>query len=195
MRHRAPSPSTAPRDMGPAALVSGLADAIDRVNRSIGAVVGWCALMLVLVQAGIVLMRYIFGAGSVFAQEAVLYLHGTLLLLGAAYTLSRDGHVRLDLFHRNFGPRGRALVDLIGTAVLLIPVALVIWSTGWGYVASAWQSLEGSPEVSGIPARFLLKSAILGFAGLLLLQAVASLLRAGLVLARPSRHGTAREGK
>lgn len=189
MRHRAPSPSTTPRDMGPAGLFLRAADAIDRFNRSIGAVVGWCALMLVLVQAGIVLMRYIFGAGSVFAQEAVLYLHGTLLLLGAAYTSSRDGHVRLDLFYRDFGPRGRALVDLLGTAFLLIPVMLLMWSTGWGYVAAAWSSLEGSPEVSGIPARFLLKSAILGFAGLLLLQAIASLLRAGLVLVLPARHG------
>lgn len=159
-----------------------LAARIDRLTRAVGAVVGWCALFLVLVQAAIVLMRYVFGAGSVFAQEAVLYLHGGLLLLGAAATLSRDGHVRLDLLYRDFGPRRRALVDLVGAVALLIPVAVALWITAWPYVANAWQVLEGSPEVSGIPARYLLKTAILGFAGLMLLQGMAMALRAALAL-------------
>ena len=165
-----------------AGTLEALAVRIDRLTRSIGRVMAWCALFLVLVQAGIVLMRYAFGSGSVFAQEAVLYLHGGLILLGAAATLSRDGHVRLDLLYRDFTARRKALVDLTGALALLLPVAVALWVTAWPYVANAWAALEGSPEVSGIPARFLLKSAILGFAGLMALQGLALVIRSTLIL-------------
>lgn len=167
------------------ARLAALADAIDRLTGRIGAAVSWLALFMVLVQGAIVLMRYVFGAGSVFLQESMLYMHGALFMLGAAATWMRHGHVRVDLFYRDLSPRRKAWVDGAGTVLFLIPFALTLWIVSWGYVVDSWATLEGSTEVAGIPARFLLKSTILAFAGLMLLQAIACLCRCTSLLMAP----------
>jgi len=115
-------------------------------------------------------------------QESVLYLHATVFMLGAAYTLKHDQHVRVDLFYRRIGPRGRAWVDLAGTLLLLVPVCLFILDSSWDYVREAWAIREASPEAGGLPGVYLLKSLIPAMAVLLLIQGVAMALRAGLRL-------------
>ncbi len=158
--------------------LAALAEAIDRFNRSVGDAICWLALLLVLTQFAVVLLRYLFGTGSVFLQESLLYQHGLILMLGAGATLARDGHVRVDLFHRRLGARGRALVEVVGTLLFLLPVLAAIAFHSWGYVAGAWATLEGSTEMAGIPARFLLKSTILAFCAVLALQGIAVIARA-----------------
>ncbi|MFK8035872.1 MAG: TRAP transporter small permease subunit, partial [Hyphomicrobiales bacterium] len=147
-----------------------LADLIDRINKSVGRTVMWFALLLVLVQFVVVLMRYVFGVGSIFAQESITYMHGFLFMLAAAFTLLVDGHVRVDIFYREAKPRKKAMVNLFGALVLLLPVCIVIFWTSFPYVAASWASFEGSPETSGIQARYLQKTAILGFAVLMAMQ-------------------------
>lgn len=159
-----------------------LADLIDRINKSVGRTVMWFALLLVLVQFVVVLMRYVFGVGSIFAQESITYMHGFLFMLAAAYTLLVDGHVRVDIFYREAKPRKKAMVNLFGALVLLLPVCIVIFWTSFPYVASSWAALEGSPETSGIQARYLQKSAILGFAVLMSMQGVSMAIRSLLAL-------------
>lgn len=159
-----------------------LADLIDRINKSVGRTVMWFALLLVLVQFIVVLMRYVFGVGSIFAQESITYMHGFLFMLAAAYTLLVDGHVRVDIFYREAKPRKKAMVNLFGALVLLLPVCIVIFWTSFPYVASSWAALEGSPETSGIQARYLQKSAILGFAVLMSMQGVSMAIRSLLAL-------------
>lgn len=159
-----------------------LADLIDRINKSVGRTVMWFALLLVLVQFVVVLMRYVFGVGSIFAQESITYMHGFLFMLAAAFTLLVDGHVRVDIFYREAKPRKKAMVNLFGALVLLLPVCIVIFWTSFPYVAASWASFEGSPETSGIQARYLQKTAILGFAVLMAMQGVSMALRSLLAL-------------
>lgn len=110
-------------------------------------------------------------------QESILFMHALVFLLGAAYTLKQDAHVRVDIFYRKLGTKGKAWVDLLGTLFLLMPVSLFIFWVSWDYVASSWSLLEGSREAGGLPGVYLLKSSILIMASLLLLQGLAMLMR------------------
>ena len=159
-----------------------LADRLDRINRRIGLSVRWLALVMVLVQFGIVVLRYVYGMSWIALNESVLYMHATLFMLGAGYTLLIDGHVRVDIFQARAGARGKAWIDLIGHVVLLIPsmLALLYWS--WPSVRNAWAIREGAISVGGIPAVFLLKTLIPAFCVLLLVQSVACLARTVLML-------------
>ncbi|MFN3952918.1 MAG: TRAP transporter small permease subunit [Pararhodobacter sp.] len=154
-----------------------LADALDWINRAVGAVVMWLALAMALVQFAVVLMRYVFGYSSIFVNESVLYLHASIFMLGAGYTLWAQGHVRVDIFYANLGARGKAMVDLFGHLVLLGPslVMLLYWS--WPMVRRSWSILEGPISVGGIPASFLLKSLVPAFCVLLLIQGLSALIR------------------
>ncbi|PCJ91594.1 MAG: C4-dicarboxylate ABC transporter permease [Hyphomicrobiales bacterium] len=137
----------------------------------------WFALLIVLIQFTIVLMRYVFGVGSIFMQESIVYLHGFLFMLAAAYTLSRDDHVRVDIFYRDAAPRKKAVVNLIGAVLLLLPVCIVLLWTSLPYVMASWATSEGSPETSGIQLRYLQKTAIPVFAVMMGLQGVAMIIR------------------
>jgi len=143
---------------------------IDRINSTIGRGVAWAALALVAVQFTAVVLRYVFGIGWIWVEESIVYLHASVFMAGAAYTLLGDGHVRVDIFYREAGTETRAWVDLAGTVFFLWPVSLLIAIKGWPYVAASWAIFEGSPETSGIPAVFVLKSLILVFALTMLLQ-------------------------
>ena len=138
-----------------------------------GNAVRWLALAMVLVQFLIVLARYVFGYNSIAVQESVLYLHAALFMLGAGYTLMKDGHVRVDIFYARAPDVVKRRIDLFGHLFLLIPsmVALLYWS--WPMVRSSWRILEGPISVGGLPAVFLLKSLIPAFCILLLLQSLA----------------------
>jgi TRAP-type mannitol/chloroaromatic compound transport system permease small subunit len=159
------------------------ADMVDEMNERIGRALAWLALFMVLLQFAIVVMRYVFGLGSVVAQEAMVYMHATLFLAGASYALLHDGHVRCDIVYGDTSPRTHALIDLGGVVLFLLPMCIVIFWVSWPYVTNAWAVLEGSPEGGlGIPAIFLLKSVILVFAVLLGLQAISMAIHAGLRL-------------
>lgn len=156
---------------------------VDALNDWIGRTISWVALLMVLVQFLVVGMRYIFGIGSVFLQETVIYMHGTLFMVGAAYTLLHNGHVRVDILYREASERRKAIVDLVGVAVFLLPISVLVWIVAEPYVAQSWAIREGSKETSGIQGIFLLKTLILVFATLLPLQGLALAARAILTLA------------
>ena len=153
-----------------------LSTALGRIAETVGNAAAWLALALVLVTFAVVVLRYLFQLGSIAMQESILYLHASLFLLGAAYTLKRDGHVRVDIFYRGFTPRGKALVDLLGSLLLLLPVCSFLLWVSWDYVASAWALREGSPEAGGLPFVYLLKTLIPLAAALLILQGVSQAL-------------------
>ena len=156
--------------------------AIDRLNNRIGVTVAWFALAMVLIQFLVVVLRYVFGVGSLFLQESIVYLHGTMFMLGSAYTLLHNGHVRVDIFYREADPNWKAKVDFAGHVFFLIPVCVLIFLYSWPYVVSSWASLEGSRETSGIPAVFLLKTVVLIFCVLMILQGLAQGLKALMVM-------------
>ncbi|MBK1698939.1 TRAP transporter small permease subunit [Rhodovibrio salinarum] len=154
-----------------------IADWLDTVNRHTGRVIRWLALVMVLVQFGIVLLRYVYGVSWIALNESVLYMHATLLMLGAGYTLMVDGHVRVDILQAKAGARGKARIDLFGHIVFLIPTMLALLYWSWPSVTKAWAILEGPISVGGIPGVFLLKSLIPAFCVLLIVQSLACLLR------------------
>jgi TRAP-type mannitol/chloroaromatic compound transport system permease small subunit len=161
-----------------------LARAVDRLNETVGVSVAWLALLTVLVEFAVVVMRYVFGVGSVKMQESIVYMHATVFMVAAAYTLLHDGHVRCDIFYAEASARGQALIDLVGVLVFLLPTCALIAWVAWPYVAAAWAVREGSPEGSlGIQGVFLLKSIILVFALLLALQGLALAARSAVRLA------------
>ena len=137
--------------------------------------------------AAIVLLRYAFAQNTILIQEGVSYAHGLVLMLGMAYTLKENGHVRVDILYSGRSPRWRTLVDLFGHLFLLLPVAGLVLATSLPYAVSAWRILEGSSEVGGLPGVFLLKSLIPLMAVLLLLQGLSEIGKAWRRLAdRPS---------
>lgn len=160
-----------------AALLSRVSAGLDRINAAVGAVVMWFAVGMMLIQFAIVLLRYVFGMSFIFVAEAEMYLHAGLFMLGAGYTLLHDGHVRVDIFYGTASPRRKALIDLLGTVVFLLPTCGVILAYTWPYVRRSWAILEGPISVGGIPASFLLKSLIPAFAVLLIVQGLAMALR------------------
>ncbi|AQU84307.1 MAG: TRAP transporter small permease subunit [Halomonas sp.] len=154
---------------------------LDCLTEGVGRAIAWLVIIMMVIQFAVVVMRYFIGINSIVMQESVMYMHAAVFMLGAAWTLKRDGHVRVDIFYRRFSERGRAWVDLLGTLFLLIPVALFIAISSFGYVRSSWAVMERSPD-GGIPGVFLLKTLILVMVGLLLLQAVAQLIRQTLII-------------
>jgi len=158
--------------------MNALADRIDRLTAAIGRAAAWLALVIVLLQFTLVVARYVFGLGSIWLTETVVYANAALFLLAAAWTLSAGGHVRVDVFYAHASARRRALVDLIGALVLLLPFALVLLWLSAPYAARSWAILERSQEASGLPLVFLLKTLIPVFALTMALQGVAQAIRA-----------------
>lgn len=164
-----------------------IADEIDRITAVVGRIATWCALYVVLAEFAVVVLRYALGFGSIRLQESVLYAHAGLFMLAAAWTLQTGGHVRVDIFYSRATARGRAAIDLLGAVVFLLPFAAVLFALTLPYVERSWRIFEASPQPSGLPFVYLLKTVILVFAALIGLQGVAQALRAALVLGTPSR--------
>ena len=168
--------------MSPPSHSLALADLIDRLNAAIGRTVAWLCLFVVLVQFLVVVLRYGFGIGSIWLTESIIYGHAALFMLAAAWTLREGGHVRVDVFYAEASLRRKALVDLCGALLLLLPFMLVLAWFSLGYVSRSWAILETSRETSGLPAVFLLKTLIPLFALTMALQGVSQAIRAAQVL-------------
>lgn len=161
-----------------------LADRIDRLVSGIGRVAAWLILAVVLLQFALVVARYLFGLGSIWLSETVIYAHAAVFMLAAAWTLRAEGHVRVDIFYGEASKRTKALIDLVGAILLLLPFLLVLLWLSVPYAARSWAILEHSQEASGLPLVFVLRTLIPVFAVLMTLQGVAQAIRAATVLAR-----------
>ena len=155
-----------------------IADRIDRFNSAIGRAAAWLALAIVLLQFALVVARYVFALGSIWLSETVIYANAALFLLAAAWTLRAGGHVRVDIFYAHASRRARAIVDLAGSLLLLLPFMLVLLFFSTPFALRSWAILERSQESSGLPLVFVLKTLIPLFALLMALQGVAQALRA-----------------
>ena len=163
--------------------------AVDALNGWVGRVVSWLCLYMVIVTALVAVLRYAFSIGFVWLQESYVWAHGVLFMVGAAFTLLKDGHVRVDVFYRPRGVRYKAWVDLLGSLFLLLPVVVLIAYVSTGYVLDSWSRLESSREVGGLPGLFLLKSVIWVFCALVVLQGLSLAGRSLLTLVRYPGYG------
>lgn len=151
---------------------------LDRISVLIGRATAWLTLVMVVLTFVVVVMRYVFDAGLIWLQESVVWLHAFVFMVGAAYTLQRDEHVRVDIFYREMSERRRAWVDLLGIAIFLLPLCGFLAWKSFDFVAASWQFKEASRESGGIPYPLIpmLKSILLVMPLLLALQGI-SLLR------------------
>lgn len=157
-------------------LLRRLAVVIDALNDRIGALIRWLVLAMVILGAGATLLRYSarwlgLTVNLTPATEAQWYLFSVIFLLGAAYALRHDAHVRVDVLYERLGARARGWIDLLGTALFLVPFAVLMLWVSLPPVRASWQIRETSPDPGGLP-RWPIKALILVSFALLLVQAV-----------------------
>ena len=167
------------------AFVPAVVRGIERLGEATGRWGAWLALLMVLVQFVVVVMRYVFGLSVLAMQESIWYMHSIIFLVAAGYTLLHNAHVRVDVLYGNVDARKKALIDLAGVLIILMPMCVATIWLSWDYVLNSWKVREGSVEVSGIQGVYLLKTCIWLFAGLLILQGVATVVRTTRLLRCP----------
>ncbi len=146
---------------------------IDWINEKAGMFAGWLTTLLVLNVFYDTIMRYAFNKGNIALQELEWHIFSAIFLIGAAYTLKYNGHVRVDIIYTKLNSKSKAWIDLIGTFVFLIPFCLVIIFSAKGFIMNSWAVREISPDPGGLPARYVLKAIIPAGFFLLLLQGLA----------------------
>ena len=156
--------------------------AVEKFTEVTGRFISWATVTMVILVVLVVITRYFLGLGSIALQESVTYLHCLVFMMGFAFTLKHDGHVRVDIFYRRFSPRFKAIVNLVGGLLFLIPFCLLIFFTSWDYVLASWVIRETSAENNGLPFIYLLKTLMLLMPATLVLQGIAEIIRSGLVL-------------
>lgn len=150
---------------------------MDRVISAIGKSASWLWLVITGVIIYAVVGRYAFGAGSVTLEEVQWHLAGAGWMLGLAYTLVVDGHVRVDVIHERLSLRGQGWIELLGLVFLLLPfLGLAVWEM-IPYAHSSWQQGETSQAPAGLPYRWVLKSVVALSFILLTLAALSRLLK------------------
>ena len=156
--------------------MNSIISSINYFTEKIGSIVSWLSLFLICLIGLDVALRYLFNWSSSANTELEWHIFAALFLLGSAYTLRYDKHVRVDVLYTHFSVKKKAWVNMIGTAIFLFPFCIVIMITSIPFVMDAWVIAEGSPEPGGLPYRFVVKSTIPLSAFLLFIQAISMML-------------------
>ena len=154
-----------------------VARAIDGFAETTGRMVSWLTLALGVVGFAVVVMRYAFDSGFIWMQETLTWMHALVFMLGAAYTFKHDEQVRVDVIYRGLPVRSRAVVDLAGTILFLLPLCGYLVYESLPYVAGSIRIVERSREAGGLPGLFLLKAVIPLMAALLAVQGVSMVIK------------------
>lgn len=168
-----------------------LSVALDRFIDFTGKAFSWLWLVVVGVILYSVISRYVFAQGSVFLEEVQWHLAGAAWLVGLAFTLTSDDHVRVDIFHERFTLRGQAWIELAGIVLLLLPFLVISFWETVPYFWASFQQNEVSPAPTGLPARWALKFFLPLCFALLFVAGVSRLLRCTALLfgvPRPNRN-------
>lgn len=158
----------------------------DRISSVTGKATSWLTLAMVVLTSIIVVMRYVFDAGLIWMQESVTWMHAAVFMVGAAYTLLHEEHVRVDIFYRRMSERRRAIVDLIGVVIFLLPLCGFLALMAYDFAAAAWSIHETSREPGGLPYPMipLLKSVVVIMPLAVALQGISMLMRSITIIRR-----------
>ena len=159
-----------------------LSKCIDRFNTIIGYLCAFFVFSMVIVVFTVVVLRYGFNIGFIWMQEVYVWLHSFVFMLGAGFTYLANEHVRIDVFYREASKKYKATVDLFGNIFLLLPFLYIIWNYSYPFVYRSFLMGEVSREAGGMPALYILKSAILWFCLVLFLQLVSNVIKSILTL-------------
>lgn len=152
---------------------------------AVGKAVAWLTLLMVLLTFFTVVMRKGFNLGWIWLQDSVTYLHAIVFMLAAAWVVQADEHVRVDIFYCNWPAKKKALVNLLGTLVFMVPFCVFLMLASWNYVSISWAVHEGARGAGGLPFVYIQKTLILVLPLLLLLQAAVTVTEAVRTLRRP----------
>lgn len=156
--------------------VKSIIDKANLINKSIAYVVAYLSIAMMLSVTYFVIQRELFNGNSLMLQDGVNYMHATLFMLGVAYTLQVDEHVRVDIFYNKMSEQRQALVNCIGTVLFLLPLCVFMIYINTPFVSNAWKIKEASASAGGIPFVYLLKTVMLIMPVLLTIQAIIQLL-------------------
>ena len=150
--------------------------AIDAINEKIGVVCNWLVLLACIVSGGNAMVRYAYDYSSNSWLEIQWYMFAVIVMFGAAYTLKRNEHVRVDLIYMQLSIRGQLWLDILGTLIFLLPTCIILSWLSWPFFEQSFAVREGSPNAGGLP-RWPIKLVLpVGFA-LLALQGVSELIK------------------
>lgn len=157
---------------------------LDRCSVVLGEWTAWLTLIMVLVTFVIVVLRYLFDTGFIWLQESLTWMHAAVFMLGAAYTLQQEEHVRVDIFYRGMSARRKAIVNICGVLLFLLPMCIYLLVSGIDYAAASWRVAEESRNSNGLPypAVPILKTILIVMPATVLMQGVALLLRSAAVV-------------
>jgi len=155
---------------------------IDRFNTFVGYLCGLFAFLMVAVVFTVVVLRYGFSIGFIWMQEIYVWLHSFIFMLGSGFTYLANEHVRIDVFYREASEKYKAWVNLIGNIFLLSPFLYIIWKYSYPFVYRSFLMNEVSREAGGMPALYILKSAILWFCLVLFLQLISNVCKSLMVI-------------
>ena len=162
---------------------------IDRFNTIIGYLCAFFVFSMVIVVFTVVVLRYGFNIGFIWMQEVYVWLHSFVFMLGAGFTYLANEHVRIDVFYREASKKYKAIVDLLGNIFLLLPFLYIIWKYSFPFVYRSFLMNEVSREAGGMPALYILKSAILWFCIVLFLQLISNVIKSILTLTNHQESG------
>jgi TRAP-type mannitol/chloroaromatic compound transport system permease small subunit len=167
---------------------------INRLSGISGWLAGWLCVLMILVVFIDVVARYAFASGSIAMQEMEWHLFAAMFLLGASYTMREDANVRVDVFYGRMSPRTKAVVDILGTVLFVIPMCTLILYSSYDFVSYSYQIQEVSVDPGGLPYRFAFKALLpIGYT-LVLLQSLSVISRnARLLCGNERENNTGRE--
>lgn len=168
---------------------------IDRLNTWVGRGVSWVTLLLVLVVFVDVVMRYAFNISYVFTQELEWHLFALIFLMGAGYTLLKDGHVRVDIIYQRLSQKQQAWANLIGVLFFLVPGCYLVIATSLPWVVTSCTTGECSPDPGGVPYRYIVKSFVPAGFFLLLLQGLSLGIKSLLVIVGRAENNDTKTGE
>tara|TARA_B100000427_G_scaffold289696_1_gene265551 strand:+ start:99 stop:611 length:513 start_codon:yes stop_codon:yes gene_type:complete len=140
------------------------------INKFAGHICAFLVVLMTLNVFVVVLLRYLFGISFIWMQETYVWMHAYIFMMGAGFTYLMDDHVRIDIIYKSSTSTYRALVDIIGNIILLLPFLYIIWIFSFPFVYKSWLMSEISREAGGLRMLYLLKFAILIFVILLVIQ-------------------------
>lgn len=133
--------------------------AIDWINARLGVVACWLVLIACLISAGNAASRYVLSASSNAWLEIQWYMFSGIFLLGAAYTLKVNEHVRVDLIYAHVSTRARLWIDVFGFICFLLPATIILTDMTWPFFYDSWVRGEQSNNAGGLvrwPVKLLL---------------------------------------
>jgi len=150
---------------------------LDNFTEWTGRIIAWLTLLMVLAIILVLILRNWFDLSAIALQESVSYMHAAVFMLGAAFALKHNDHVRVDVFYQHFSLKKKAVINMLGFLFLLLPVCLFIFIYCKDYVLFNWALKEGSNQPGGLPFLYLLKTLLLAMPVTLIIQGFADFLK------------------